>query len=57
MASKDEGWAHVVCTLYMPGGKFGCVNTMNNIMLSEVPQEAYDKVLVSFPLALQFLNK
>ncbi|GBM54623.1 Protein AF-10 [Araneus ventricosus] len=37
------GWAHVVCSLYIPEVRFGNVTTMEPIILQLVPQERYNK--------------
>ncbi|UYV66145.1 MLLT6, partial [Cordylochernes scorpioides] len=41
--AQVEGWAHVVCALYIPEIRFGNVTTMEPIILQCVPQERYNK--------------
>ena len=39
-----QGWAHVVCALYIPEVRFGNVTTMEPIKMSSVPHERFMKV-------------
>ena len=49
MKKTNEGnWVHVVCALYMPGVKFGNVNTMSKIKLGKIPQAALNNVYNHF---------
>ena len=42
--TDNNGWAHVVCALYIPEVRFGNVATMEPIILQLVPTERYNKV-------------
>lgn len=46
--TDNQGWAHVVCALYIPEVRFGNVTTMEPIILQLIPQERYSKSLCSF---------
>uniref|UniRef100_A0A0K8UB93 Protein AF-10 n=1 Tax=Bactrocera latifrons TaxID=174628 RepID=A0A0K8UB93_BACLA len=41
--TDNQGWAHVVCALYIPEVRFGNVTTMEPIILQLIPQERYAK--------------
>ncbi|XP_037954329.1 protein AF-10-like isoform X1 [Teleopsis dalmanni] len=41
--TDNQGWAHVVCALYIPEVRFGNVTTMEPIILQLIPQERYTK--------------
>merc|ERR1712142_921279 len=41
--TDNNGWAHVVCALYIPEVRFGNVATMEPIILSLIPSERYNK--------------
>ncbi|KAI8129366.1 Protein AF-10 [Lucilia cuprina] len=41
--TDNQGWAHVVCALYIPEVRFGNVTTMEPIILQLIPQERYGK--------------
>jgi hypothetical protein len=41
--TDNQGWAHVVCALYIPEVRFGNVSTMEPIILQLIPQERYSK--------------
>jgi len=41
--TDNNGWAHVVCALYIPEVRFGNVTTMEPIILQLIPQERYTK--------------
>lgn len=41
--TDTQGWAHVVCALYIPEVRFGDVTTMEPIVLALIPQERYSK--------------
>lgn len=41
--TDNQGWAHVVCALYIPEVRFGNVSTMEPIILQLIPQERYNK--------------
>ncbi|XP_037039450.1 protein AF-10-like isoform X2 [Bradysia coprophila] len=41
--TDNQGWAHVVCALYIPEVRFGNVTTMEPIILQLIPQERYSK--------------
>lgn len=41
--SSGQGWAHVVCALYIPEVRFGNVTTMEPIILQLIPPERYAK--------------
>ncbi|XP_058821739.1 protein AF-10 isoform X4 [Topomyia yanbarensis] len=41
--TDNQGWAHVVCALYIPEVRFGNVTTMEPIILQLIPQERYNK--------------
>ncbi|RLW11166.1 hypothetical protein DV515_00001450 [Chloebia gouldiae] len=38
-----DGWAHVVCALYIPEVQFANVSTMEPIVLQSVPHDRYNK--------------
>lgn len=38
-----DGWAHVVCALYIPEVRFGNVATMEPILTSLIPPERFNK--------------
>jgi len=42
--TDNNGWAHVVCALYIPEVRFGNVATMEPIILALVPTERYNKI-------------
>ncbi|XP_049843984.1 protein AF-17-like [Schistocerca gregaria] len=42
--TDNNGWAHVVCALYIPEVRFGNVTTMEPIILQLVPPERFNKV-------------
>lgn len=41
--TDNQGWAHVVCALYIPEVRFGNVTTMEPIILQLIPNERYNK--------------
>lgn len=41
--TDQEGWAHVVCALYIPEVRFGNVTTMEPILTSLVPEDRYGR--------------
>lgn len=41
--TDNQGWAHVVCALYIPEVRFGNVSTMEPIILQLIPPERYSK--------------
>lgn len=41
--TDNQGWAHVVCALYIPEVRFGNVTTMEPIILQLIPNERYHK--------------
>lgn len=41
--TDNQGWAHVVCALYIPEVRFGNVSTMEPIILALIPAERYNK--------------
>ncbi|CAD7093224.1 unnamed protein product [Hermetia illucens] len=41
--TDNQGWAHVVCALYIPEVRFGNVTTMEPIILQLIPPERYAK--------------
>lgn len=41
--TDNQGWAHVVCALYIPEVRFGNVTTMEPIILQLIPPERYNK--------------
>lgn len=41
--TDNQGWAHVVCALYIPEVRFGNVTTMEPIILQLIPAERYNK--------------
>ncbi|KAG6458553.1 hypothetical protein O3G_MSEX010912 [Manduca sexta] len=41
--TETDGWAHVVCALYIPEVRFGNVTSMEPIVLRLIPQERYNK--------------
>ncbi|XP_055908871.1 protein AF-10 isoform X2 [Eupeodes corollae] len=41
--TDNQGWAHVVCALYIPEVRFGNVTTMEPIILQLIPSERYAK--------------
>ncbi|XP_013397623.1 protein AF-10 [Lingula anatina] len=41
--TDNNGWAHVVCALYIPEVRFGNVTTMEPIILKFVPHERYTR--------------
>ncbi|GLH06535.1 PHD finger protein rhinoceros [Gryllus bimaculatus] len=42
--TDNNGWAHVVCALYIPEVRFGNVTTMEPIILQLIPTERFSKV-------------
>ncbi|XP_031621852.1 protein AF-10-like isoform X2 [Contarinia nasturtii] len=42
--TDNQGWAHVVCALYIPEVRFGNVTTMEPIILQLIPPERFNKV-------------
>ncbi|CAH1127833.1 unnamed protein product [Ceutorhynchus assimilis] len=42
--TDNQGWAHVVCALYIPEVRFGNVSTMEPIQLHLIPSERFNKV-------------
>ncbi|XP_055303674.1 protein AF-10-like isoform X2 [Sitodiplosis mosellana] len=42
--TDNQGWAHVVCALYIPEVRFGNVTTMEPILLQLIPPERFNKV-------------
>ena len=46
--TDNNGWAHVVCALYIPEVRFGNVATMEPIILALVPTERYNKVIMLY---------
>uniref|UniRef100_A0AAR5P8A4 PHD-type domain-containing protein n=1 Tax=Dendroctonus ponderosae TaxID=77166 RepID=A0AAR5P8A4_DENPD len=42
--TDNQGWAHVVCALYIPEVRFGNVSTMEPIQLHLIPAERFNKV-------------
>ncbi|XP_060517755.1 protein AF-10 [Cylas formicarius] len=42
--TDNQGWAHVVCALYIPEVRFGNVTTMEPIQLQLIPGERFNKV-------------
>lgn len=53
--TDNQGWAHVVCALYIPEVRFGNVTTMEPIILQLIPQERYgkSKLRITFSKHLQ----
>lgn len=41
--TDNQGWAHVVCALYIPEVRFGNVTTMEPILLQLIPPERFNK--------------
>lgn len=41
--TDNQGWAHVVCALYIPEVRFGNVSTMEPIILQLIPSERYSR--------------
>lgn len=41
--TDNGGWAHIVCALYIPEVKFGDNTTMEQIKITEVPYERFQK--------------
>ena len=41
--TDQDGWAHVVCALYIPEVRFGNVTTMEPILVSLIPPERFNK--------------
>ena len=39
--TSDDGWAHVICALYIPEVSFGNDATMEPIILSKIPSTRY----------------
>lgn len=53
--TDNNGWAHVVCALYIPEVRFGNVTTMEPILLQNIPPERFHKVLFQlFNVIVQF---
>ncbi|CAH1968017.1 unnamed protein product [Acanthoscelides obtectus] len=42
--TDNQGWAHVVCALYIPEVRFGNVTTMEPIQLQLIPAERFSKL-------------
>ncbi|XP_054271427.1 protein AF-10-like isoform X1 [Macrosteles quadrilineatus] len=42
--TDNNGWAHVVCALYIPEVRFVNVTTMEPIVLAQIPPERFNKV-------------
>ncbi|UMM24866.1 hypothetical protein L5515_004899 [Caenorhabditis briggsae] len=41
---RKDGWAHVICALYIPEVRFGNVHSMEPVILSDVPLDKFQKV-------------
>ena len=41
--TDNNGWAHVVCALYIPEVRFANTRTMEPIIISRIPREKYSK--------------
>ncbi|VDK26954.1 unnamed protein product, partial [Anisakis simplex] len=39
--TDSDGWAHVICALYIPEVRFGDVHSMDPVIISDVPLERY----------------
>ncbi|CAD6185728.1 unnamed protein product [Caenorhabditis auriculariae] len=42
--TDQNGWAHVICALYIPEVRFGDVHSMDPVILSDVPNERFEKL-------------
>lgn len=40
---RKDGWAHVICALYIPEVRFGNVHSMEPVILSDVPVDKFQK--------------
>lgn len=40
---QKDGWAHVICALYIPEVRFGNVHSMEPVILSDVPVDKFQK--------------
>lgn len=49
--TDNNGWAHVVCALYIPEVRFGNVTTMEPILLQHIPAERFNKVTFIYTLS------
>lgn len=55
--TDNQGWAHVVCALYIPEVRFGNVSTMEPIILALIPAERYNKCKQLLLILYSFKNK
>ncbi|EGT56770.1 CBN-ZFP-1 protein [Caenorhabditis brenneri] len=42
--TDQNGWAHVICALYIPEVRFGNVHSMEPVILSDIPVEKFQKI-------------
>ncbi|CAF3905391.1 unnamed protein product [Adineta steineri] len=42
--TSDDGWAHVICALYIPEVSFGNNSTMEPIILSKIPSTRFQQI-------------
>lgn len=42
--TDQDGWAHVICALYIPEVRFGNVHSMEPVILSDIPVEKFQKI-------------
>jgi len=50
--TDSEGYAHILCALYVPEANFGCPETFEPIILNEIPKFRYDCKVSLFPFPI-----
>uniref|UniRef100_A0A914X8I0 MLLT10 histone lysine methyltransferase DOT1L cofactor n=1 Tax=Plectus sambesii TaxID=2011161 RepID=A0A914X8I0_9BILA len=42
--TENNGWAHVICALYIPEVRFGDVHSMDPVIVADVPTERFERI-------------